>query len=283
LIKKKHGVSHGQVAVISGASDLQTKAIAKQLSKQGVTVILNDRVETSDSNTRRRTETNGPKSSGSIVEITSFADANDLTTYVARKYGRIDFLIIRDALEKNVSLQLGDLSRFRELVQANVLESIDLVKESLRYLHESRGSLLFISSLAGLRCLPGLCPSAMIQMAKRSLAESLGTELASVGIHSGIMYVRDEIKDCSDTGAEWGYNEKFDKDLNAPQAVAEEMALKVLYALLKRKPISIVGSEVRLYYNLRRFLPWLMDYVLPTPIECRNSGQKYSFNLNEKS
>ena len=78
---------------------------------------------------------------------------------------------------------------FQRVVQVNLLGSVYTSMAAIPFLRETRGSLIFISSIAGLRGFPMASPYSASKMALTALAESLKVELAGSGVHVGVVYV----------------------------------------------------------------------------------------------
>ena len=75
------------------------------------------------------------------------------------------------------------------VIGSNLLGAIYMTGAALPHLSASKGNLVFISSLAGIRGLPWISVYGAAKMALTGLAESLRLELINTGMHVGIVYV----------------------------------------------------------------------------------------------
>lgn len=81
------------------------------------------------------------------------------------------------------------LKTFTEIINVNFLGAVKMSQMALPHLMKTKGSLVFISSVSGLKGLPFIAPYSAAKMALTSFSESLRSELHSHHVHVGIIYV----------------------------------------------------------------------------------------------
>ncbi len=98
----------------------------------------------------------------------------------------MDILINNAAIAVSGSLQDSVHHHFSHSQEVNLLGSIYPTQVFLSELVKSKGSILFVSSLAGIVGLPGFTAYSMQKRAIISLAESLRLELMDQGVFVGV-------------------------------------------------------------------------------------------------
>ncbi len=81
------------------------------------------------------------------------------------------------------------LDLFNKVMDINFGGAVNFSKFALDTICENKGSIVFISSLSGLKGLPGIAPYGTAKMALTGFSESLRCELYDLGVHVGIVYV----------------------------------------------------------------------------------------------
>lgn len=179
----------GKVVIITGSSQGIGKATALQLCKEGAHVVLNGRNPIKLENTQKEFLLKGLETLAIQGDITSISDCNKLIEETIKKYGKLDVLINNGSLTMNEKIDKIDPSIFREIIDSNSLGSVLPTLTALPHLKKSKGSVIFISSLAGLHGLPSASAYSMGKMALTAFWQSLKIELFHTGIHFGICYV----------------------------------------------------------------------------------------------
>lgn len=88
----------------------------------------------------------------------------------------------------------GDMSDlnpevFKKVFETNVYGVVNLTIPAMPHIKNTHGSIVFISSLAGIRGLPGLSAYCSSKMSLRAIAESIRIEEAKSKIYVGLLFV----------------------------------------------------------------------------------------------
>ncbi|MBK8491643.1 MAG: SDR family NAD(P)-dependent oxidoreductase [Saprospirales bacterium] len=178
-----------KVAIVTGSSMGIGRAIARRLGEEGATVVLNGRDTAKLARTHFQLSESGIEADSFPADISSPEDCRQLIVHTLRKYGRIDILINNAGISSKGFFEDTHPEIFQQVVDVNLLGSLYATREALPHIKASKGHILFISSLAGLRGIPFQCPYCLSKMAQTALAESLRAELYQKGTHVGIIYV----------------------------------------------------------------------------------------------
>ena len=179
----------GKVAVITGSSRGIGKAIALEFAKLGASIVLNGRDEERLAETTTLVSTHTPEVITVCADVSTVEGGNLLIQQTIERFNRIDFLI------NNVGVSMrgyvADLNPdvFKTVFDSNVLGTVNPTIPAIPHLRKTKGSIIFISSLAGIRGLPSLSAYCSSKMALRAIAESIRIEEAAHQIHVGLVYV----------------------------------------------------------------------------------------------
>ena len=251
------------VAIITGSSQGIGKALARELGRQGVRVVLNGRREARLREAEEELTQEGLAVAALAGDISDLAFAQKLVAFAIDTFGQLDMLVNNAGAANRGSL--GDVSpeSVETLIRVNLMGSIFPTQAALPHLRESKGSVLFIGSLAGLHGLPynGLYSST--KQALTALSESLRIEESAHEVHVGLAYVgfteNDPRKVILDTDGKPVYLPRRDgMRLQSPEKVAAKLR-RMLETRRKREVFTPMGKGL---YWAQRLMPGLIDWVL---------------------
>jgi short-subunit dehydrogenase len=179
-----------KVVIITGASMGIGKELARQLSSDcGAKIVITGR-------TLDKLET--VKKELNIADENILLHAGDVSNPESNammvqecltKFGRIDVLINNAGLSAFGSLEKIETDVFKKVVDTNIYGSIFPTKSCIPALKNSKGSVMFISSIAGLTGLADYSAYSLSKMAVRAMAHALRIELNEAKVFVGINYV----------------------------------------------------------------------------------------------
>ena len=118
-----------------------------------------------------------------LCDVSNVENSVELINTAISTFGKLDILI------NNVGVSMrGDLADlnpkvFKKVFESNVYGSVNPTIPALKEIRKTRGSIVFISSLAGIRGLPYLSAYGSSKMALRAIAESIRIEEKAYNIH----------------------------------------------------------------------------------------------------
>ena len=186
---KMHSYFKNKVALISGSSMGIGKELARQFLLEGASVVLNGRNEQRLKETEKEFLDNDYPVMAFAGDVSVPEDCRNLVKAVIERFGKIDILINNAGLTGKGSLETSDDEAFRKIMNVNVLGSAYLTKYALPSIKQNKGSVIFISSNAGICGLPYFAAYGSSKKALEALAFSLRLEVSDAGVHVGITYV----------------------------------------------------------------------------------------------
>lgn len=254
---------HGKVVLITGSSTGIGKCLAIHLGKSGAKVVLNAR------NKERLLQTLQELQSMSIdcialnYDISDYHQCEEIVEQTLKHYGQLDILV------QNAGISMrGPVSRLNPRVvdmifHTNLLAPYYLSSIALPELQKTEGSMVFISSLAGLRGLPFLSAYSSAKMGLTGLVEALQLEHLSDKVNIGIVYVGITKNDVGKTTiGHQGEAIPLDERKGVFTKSIDEVAISIKNHILKRKRKTVIGVSGKVYYFITRYTPWLVKISL---------------------
>ncbi len=253
----------GKVAIVTGSSRGIGKATAALLAAKGATLVLNgrnrERLKLAEQDIRPLAR----QCLAVCADISTPEGARHLINETLKAFDRIDILINNAGVSMRGNFSMLSPDVFPVVLETNVLGAIYPSLFALSHLRETRGSLLFISSLAGIRGLPGLSVYCASKMALRALTETLRIEEAANGIHVGLIYVPfTENEAGKETIGADGFPVPLGPRSGKGVTSIKEVAAAVEKNIRHRRYITILTPLGRLTYVLQTLVPGLVEWFI---------------------
>lgn len=177
-----------KIIVITGASDGIGAEMARQLAKRhgaGVTLVLAARNEARLAGVAGQCQAFGAQTLALQTDVSNDAACRALIAATVAKYGQIDALINNAGMSAQAlfeEVKAGDLAWYEQLMRINLWGSVWCTHAALPYLKQSRGSIVAVSSLAGLIGVPGRTAYSATKFAMTGFFEALRAELKTAGV-----------------------------------------------------------------------------------------------------
>jgi len=264
-----------KVAIITGSSGGIGKAIAISLAQQGSKVVINGRNSERLNKTLLEIKEITSEVLAFCCDVSSISGSQDLIDKTIEKFGKIDLLI------NNVGIsmrgEIADLNPevFKTVFDSNVLGAVYPTIPAIKHIRETKGSIVFISSLAAIHGLPFLSAYSSSKLALRAIAESLRIEESKNDVHVGLVLVGiTEIEDNKQAVNFDGSMISLESRNNKKAQSKENVAKSVLKNISKRKFISVQTSLGKLNAFLHARFPLLVERILIKNIDKFNNFTK---------
>ena len=178
-----------KVIIITGSSMGIGKVMAAEMLEQGAKVVLNGR----NIERLQKCYSHFKQQELPVIavpgDVAKMQDCQQLIKQTLQAFGRVDVLINNAGISMQGETEYLHPDVFRKVMEVNYLGSVYPTLAALPYLKKTKGSVIFISSAAGIRGIPGHAVYSSSKMALTALAESLKIELHDCGVHVGIAYL----------------------------------------------------------------------------------------------
>jgi len=249
-----------KVALITGSVRGIGFAIAEQLGQRGATVVLSDILDETLEEAAMRLADQGIDVFAERADVTDSDDCEALVAAARKHAGGIDILVNNAGISIVANFEECRPEVARKLMDVNVMGSIYMTYAALPLLKDSRGHLVFISSVSGIRAIPTGSIYSASKAAMRSLAESLRLELKQYGIHVGVVSPGFTPTEASKTVLQGdGSTRPIDRPAHdTPQGVALQ-TLRLIEHRERERVLTTLGKATNV---LQRLSPTLVDRIL---------------------
>ena len=246
--------------IITGASMGIGRALALAWADEKATVVLSARGREALDGVASEVATRGARAVVVPGDVTDEAHRVELIRQ-AVEHGGVDVLVNNAGRGFYSPALRIDIAKLRELFELNVVAPLRLVQLAAPHLEAARGTVVMMSSVAGVVAAPRYAAYAASKFALEAIAMSLRSELAEVGVR--VVVIRPGPVDtpfrANATRAEGvsGY------DAPDPKAQpAEVVARQTVCAVLRGTPVVETSAFVRVASATSRFAPAVLRHAL---------------------
>ena len=251
---------NGKVVVITGASSGIGAAMAREYAKMGAKVVLGARQGDKLEQMCKEIEATGGKAAWCVTDVTKQEDCERLIKRAVEAFGGIDVMICNAGISMRALFDDLDLSVMHRLMDVNFWGTVYCTKYALPYLQQSKGSLVGISSVAGIHGLPGRTGYSASKFAMTGFLETIRVENLKKGLHvmvacPGFTASNVRFSALTADGSQQGETPRNEAKMMTPEQVAHIVAR----GLKRRKRLCLMEWEGRGTHLLKKFFPGLVD------------------------
>ena len=252
-----------KVILITGSTQGIGKRTACRLAEQGAIIIINSRSSDKVEKTVAELTDHGFTVFGISGDVSDYLFCQEMRKQIISHYGRIDVLICNAAIavEGNIA---DSSSRTIELAtRTNVHGSIYPAMALMDDLTATKGSILFISSIAGIVGLPGFAMYSCTKKAIFSVAESMKNEVVDRGVFIGVCLPDfTENEDSKQIMTINGELKTLVKRNGIKTVTLDRTAKCIIHQLKSKRFIYFTSLRCRFMYEFYRFFPRLLLFAM---------------------
>lgn len=252
-----------KVALVTGSSRGIGRETARVLAKAGYQIVLHGKNADTLEKTRLQFEADGIQAKSYAADVTNMKEVLAMIEWIKDNLGRLDVMVANASLTMEAEFAATDPEAFRKVVDSHIYGSIFPVKAALEEIKANNGSIILISSLAGLYGLPRFSAYCTGKMAITAFWQSLRLEQRNTGLHLGLVHLAfvQNDKDKTLINAK-GELENMPPRPTGMQQPQEVVAKGIYRAIKKRKSRTVLSFYGKTFAWSARFIPNILQLFL---------------------
>jgi NADP-dependent 3-hydroxy acid dehydrogenase YdfG len=248
-----------KVVLITGSGSGIGKTTAEYFCKHGASVMLNGRDEAKLKQTSGELKALGYSVEYFTTDITNYKECKELVAFTIKTFGTINVLVTNASISMNARFDEIHPELFKKILDSNIYGTAFPLFSCLDILKQTKGSVVFISSVAGLYGMPTASAYSAGKMALTAMHQSLRSELHSSGIHFGILYVgftkNNDDKKLMNANGDWLPVPKRPRFLQQSQKDVALSVINMVRLRTKQKTLSLAGKST---FFMAKFFPGIL-------------------------
>ncbi|MEO8433956.1 MAG: glucose 1-dehydrogenase [Pyrinomonadaceae bacterium] len=172
----------GKIVLVTGATSGIGRATALRFSQAGARVAIVGRNLAALQEVTETITTAGGEVFASYADLAVEGEAERVVEASAERFGGLDVLVNAAGIIKSGSIETTSLADWDSMMNINVRSVFQQMNLAVPYLAKSRGNIVNLSSVAGLRSFPGVLAYCVSKAAVDQLTRCAALELAPKGI-----------------------------------------------------------------------------------------------------
>ena len=251
---------NNKVVIVTGASSGIGEALAREFARRGARVVLGARSMDKLEKITAEIRSTGGTAVCTAVDVTDEKECKSLIDTAVEAYGGVDVLICNAGLSMRALFDDVDLAVLHRLMDVNFWGTVNCTKYALPWLQRSRGSLVGISSVAGLHGLPGRTGYSASKYAMTGFLETVRIENLRKGLHVMVAcpgFTASNVRFAALTadGSCQGETPRNESKMMS----AEEVSCIVARGIERRKRLCLMEWEGRATHFIKKFAPAFLD------------------------
>ncbi len=252
-----------RVVVITGGSSGIGEALAKKFAEEGSKVVIGARNTQELERVTSEIKSRGGEASFLQCDVSIESDCKNLILKAIDTYGSIDVLINNAGVSMRAIFENLDLNVIKRLMDINFWGTVYCSKYALPYLLKTKGSLVGVASIAGLKGLPGRTGYSASKFAMNGFMETIRIENLKKGLHVLMAFPGFTASNIRNTalaadGSQQGESPRDEDKMMS----AEEVAKHIYNAILKRKNRLILTTQGKLTFLINKLFPNFLDKMV---------------------
>lgn len=256
-------MSKSKTIVITGASSGIGEALAYESAKRGYQIVLAARSLEKLNQVAENCRNLGASALAVSCDVSKEEDCKNLIEVSVREYGGIDILLNNAGISMRAVFADCDVSVIEKLMAINFFGAVYCTRYAMPYLLNSKGSVVGISSIAGIKGLPARTGYSASKFALNGFLESLRIENMKTGLHVLIACPGYTASNIRNTALNNEGKTQDESPLDEGKLMSsEEVARAVFKAIDKRKEYLYLTFQGKATLFLSKFFRKFLDKLV---------------------
>jgi dehydrogenase/reductase SDR family protein 7B len=249
-----------KIVIITGGTSGIGKAIAIAFAKREARIVISGRNEDTLNSTAEELKKFTSDVHTVKADVSNENDCVRLINETLNRFGGIDILINNAGISMRALFSELDLDVFRKVMDTNFWGTVYCTKYAMKPLLKSKGTIVGISSIAGIKGLPARSGYSASKFAMNGFLEALRIENLKTGVNVLICcpgFTASNIRNTalSKDGSAQGESPRDEAKMMQPEEVAEAL----IVAIEKRKKTLLLTGQGKLTNLMNKFFPKWLD------------------------
>jgi len=250
----------GKVALITGSARGIGFATAKLLGGRGAKIVISDILDDTLAEAEESLKAEGIDVLAQKSDVTVPQDCEALINAAVERFGKLDVLVNNAGISIVARLDECRPEICKKLIDVNIAGVVNMTIAALEELKRSRGHVVFLSSVSGIRAIPTGSLYSASKAFLRSFAESIRLELDPHGIHVGVISPGFTTTDQRKTVME---GDGTPRPIDRPPHDTPDGVAKGIAKLIEKRKREIVTTPLgKVTAITQRISPSLVDKIL---------------------
>ncbi len=252
-----------KVVVITGASSGIGKALAFTFAEKGSQVFLGARGKDKLQEIVTEIEAKGGKAVFYPLDVTREDDCKNFILRAKETFGKIDVLINNAGISMRALFKDTSPDVLKQVMAVNFWGTVYCTKYALPFLLRAKGSVVAVSSVAGIKGLPGRTGYSASKFAIHGFMESLRIENLKTGLHVLMAYPGFTASNIRNAALVADGSQQGKSPLEEGKIMPAEVVAEHIYrAVKKRRNSMVLTAEGKLTVFLSKFFTGFLDKLV---------------------
>lgn len=249
--------------MITGASSGIGEATAYAFASLGCKVVLAARSVEKLEVVKNRCTTLGGEALALKCDVSVETDCKHLMSETVKQFGTVDILINNAGISMRALFSELDMQVLKQVFDINFWGTVYCTKYAMPYLLQQKGSVLGVSSVAGIKGLPGRTGYSASKFAMNGFMEALRIENRKTGVYVGVICPGYTASNIRNTALNKEGKAQTETPLDESKLMQpEEVAAVMLEMIRNRKAEVVLTTQGKLTKWLNKFFPRWVDQLV---------------------
>ena len=252
-----------KVVIITGASSGIGEATAYAFAKQHCKLVLAARNIEKLEGVKKKCVVLGAECLVVKCDVSNEEDCKKLIESTIHQFNTINILINNAGISMRALFADLDLSVLKHLMDTNFWGTVYCTKYAIPFLLKEKGSVIGVSSVAGIKGLPGRTGYSASKFAMNGFMDSLRIENIKTGLHVGVICPGYTASNIRNTALNKDGNSQTETPFDESKLMpASTVADEIIKMIEQRKAEVVLTSQGKVTNLLNKFFPRFLDKMV---------------------
>lgn len=252
-----------KVVIITGASSGIGEALAYKFARKGSKIVIGARNNELLAEVAKKIKDDGGDVVTVQTDVTIESDCRNLVLTAVENFDRVDILINNAGISMRAVLEDADIHVIKRLMDVNFWGTVYCTKYALPYILEQKGSIVGVSSIAGIIGLPARTGYSASKFAMNGFLQSLRTENIKKKLHVLVAYPGFTASNIRTTSLSASGTSQGESPRNEEKMMSAEKVADHIYNAIKHRKNKIVLTTQGILVNaICKFFPSILDSMV---------------------